>query len=58
MNTSLNNEILGDRELDTVTGGLWQLIAIGVAVVVIMGSGTSNQQDHKGARPDGNGTRG
>ena len=58
MNTSLKNEILGDRELDTVTGGLWQLIAIGVAVVVIMGSGTSNQQDHKGARPDGNGTRG
>ena len=58
MNTSLNNEILGDRELDTVTGGLWQLIAIGVAVVVIMGSGTSNQQDHKGARPDGNGTSG
>jgi len=58
MNTSLNNDILGDRELDAVTGGLWVLVAAAVAVIVIMGSGTSNQQDHKGARPDGNGTRG
>jgi hypothetical protein len=58
MNTSLNNDILGDRELDAVTGGLLALVVAAVVVIVIMGSGTSNQQDHKGARPDGNGTRG
>jgi hypothetical protein len=58
MNTSLKNEILGDLELDTVTGGLLALVVAAVVVIVVMGSGTSNQQDHKGARPDGNGTRG
>ena len=56
---SLRNE-LGEHELDAVSGGIWPLaiVAIAVAVILIEGSGTSNQQDHKGSRPNGNGTRG
>jgi hypothetical protein len=53
---------LGDHELDTVSGGFLAVavvaVAVAVGVILIAGSGTSNDQNHKGARPDGNGTRG
>ena len=54
---TMNSLRLEDHELDAVSGGIWPLaiVAIAVAVILIEGSGTSNQQDHKGSRPNPHG---
>ena len=53
---------LGDHELDSVSGGFLAVAVVAAVMIggaiLIAGSGTSNDQNHKGARPDGNGTRG
>ena len=49
---------LDAKEVDAVGGGLIALVVFVAAMVVVSGSGTSNDQNHRGARPNGIGWRG
>lgn len=48
---------LDANEVDAVGGGLIALVVFVAAMVVVAGSGTSNDQNHRGARPNGIGWR-